>query len=198
MSRFLAWMGAALLASVMSVSLPGCGGGSSSNTATTPINFTPDGRALPPATNLSTLRFQITADKSTYKTGDTINLTVTVNNSSGSQSMVSFPTASPVTWWGYTIAQNGKIVAYEYWPGHKQVFPQVVGFDTYAGGQTKTFNYVFPYMPSPDSPPQVSALPPGTYQIYASLPDLLYDNGNRVATSVPTPVSAPITITVTQ
>ncbi len=191
-------MGAALVASVMSVCLPGCGGGSSPKAVLIPNNYSPDGRALPPATNLSTLRFQISADKTTYKTGDTINLTVTVSNSSGSQSMVSFPTVSQIAWWGYTIAQDGKIVAYEYWPGHKQVFPQVVGFDTYAGGQTKTFNYVFPYTPSPDSPPQVSALPPGTYQIYASLPELLYDNGNRVANSVPTPVSAPITITVTQ
>ena len=189
-------VGVALVATVLSFGLPGCGGGGSSTT-TTPANYTPDGRALPGQTNLSTLRFKISADKATYKTGDPISLTISVTNSSTSQSTVTFPTASQNAWWGYVIAQNGKIVSYEYWPGHNLLFPQVIGTDTYAPGQTKTFTYAFPYTPSAGSPPQVSVLPPGTYQVYARLPALLFDNGNRVANDVPTPVSDAITLTIT-
>ena len=195
MFRNRSLVGIMLAVTALSLGLPGCGGGST--TTTTPINYTPDGRALPAQTNLSALRFQIGADKTTYKTGEPIKLTIVVTNPSSSQSTVTFPTADTTTWWGYIISQNGKIVSYEYWPGHKQIFPDVVGTDTYAAGQTKTFTYAFPYTPSAGSPAQVSVLPAGTYQIYARLPALLYDNGNRVDNSVPTPVSDPITITVT-
>ncbi len=196
MSRMFAVVSVVLAGAVLSMGLMGCGGGSSSSSVVSGYN--PDGRALPGQTNLSTLKIAIATDKTTYKTGDSIQMTISVTNTSASTSAISFPTTSQTNWWGYIIAQNGKIVTYEYSSTHNLTFTDAVGFDTYGAGETHTFPYAFPFTPSPNSPAKVTVLPPGTYQVYARAPDLIYDNGNAVRTSVPTPASDPVTITVTQ
>ena len=197
MSRMSSIVSVALLAAAMGGGLPGCGGGSGSSSLTRPAGYNPDGRVVPNTSNLATLNVSISTDKTTYKTGEAINMTISVNNTSSGTSAITFPTASKSTWWGFLIAQNGKIVTYEYWTGHNQTFSQVIGVDTYAPGETHTFPYTFPYVPSAGSQPQTTVLPAGTYQVYARMPDIVYDNGTKVTSDVPTPVSAPVTITVT-
>ena len=195
MSKMFSVVGVALAAAALSVGLPGCGsssGGPVFNAAGG------DGRAVPAVTNLSTLHIAIATDKTTYKVGDPIQMTISVTNTTSAVSAVSFPTTSQTNWWGYIIAQNGKIVTYEYSTAHNLAFPATVGFDTYQPGETHTFPYAFPFVPSATSPPLVASLPAGTYQVYARAPDLVYDNGVAVRTTVPTPVSDPVTITVTQ
>lgn len=196
MSRMFAVVSVVLAGAVLSMGLMGCGGGSSGGLTFNAAGA--DGRALPARTNLSTLKLAIAADKTTYKTGDPIQMTISVTNMSSSTSAISFPTTSQTNWWGYIIAQNGKIVTYEYSSAHNLAFTDTIGFDTYSAGETHTFPYAFPFTPAPDSPAKVTVLPPGTYQVYARAPDLVYDNGNAVRTSVPTPASDPVTITVTQ
>jgi hypothetical protein len=196
MSRMSSIVSVALLAAAMGGGLPGCGGGSSSS-VTRPAGYNPDGRVVPSTSNLSTLKVMISTDKSTYKTGEAINMTISVNNTSSATSSISFPTASQVTWWGFLIAQNGKIVTYEYWTGHNLAFSQVVGLDTYAPGETHTFPWTFPFVPSASSQPQTTILPAGVYQVYARMPDTVFDNGTAFRPGVPTPISDPITITVT-
>ena len=195
MSRMSSVVSVALLAAALGGGLPGCGGGSSTS-VTRPAGFNPDGRVVPNTSNLATLKVTISTDKSTYKVGEAINMTVSVNNTSSGTSSITFPTAAHATWWGFLIAQNGKIVTYEYWTGHNQAFPQVLGSDTYASGETHTFPWTFPYVPSAGSQPQTTTLPAGVYQVYARLPDIVYDNGTKVSSDVPTPISDPVTITV--
>ena len=195
MSRMSSVVSVALLAAALGGGLSGCGGGSSTP-VTNPAGYNPDGRVVPTTSNLSNLRVTISVDKSTYKVGEAINMTVSVNNISGSASSLSFPTASKSTWWGFLIAQSGKIVTYEYWTGHNLAFPQVIGTDAYAPGETHTFPWTFPYVPSAGSQPQTTTLPAGVYQVYARMPDVVYDNGTKYSPSVPTPISDPVTITV--
>ena len=196
MSRIFAIVSVMLAGAALGVGLPGCGGGSGSSGGTVTIAGA-DGRALPPVSNLSTLKVSIATDKATYKTGEAIQMTISVTNTSAGTSAISFPTSTQTNWWGYIISQNGKIVTYEYSSAHNLAFPDVVGFDTYQPGETHTFPYAFPFVPASTSPPAVTSLPPGTYQVYARAPDLVYDNGVAVRSSTPTPVSAPVTITVT-
>lgn len=173
--------------------LTGCGGGTSNLTGIPNA----DGRALPAASTIHALQLSIASDKTTYKVGETIHLTISVTNTDSVAHTFAFPTPVKSTWWGYIISKNNTIVTYEYWPGHNLVLPSVVGTDTYAAGETHTFTYDFPFVPSTSSPPKVASLPVGIYQIYARYPNALYDGVDLVANSVPTPASAPITITVT-
>ncbi len=196
MSRMFSVVSVVLAGVVLGAGLPGCG--SSPVLHSDVVGYSPDGRALPGQTNLATLKIAIATDKTTYKTGDPIQMTISVTNTSAGTSAISFPTTSQTDWWGYIISQNGKIVTYEYSSAHTLLFPDTLGNDTYKPGETHTFPYVFPFTPTPDSPAKVTVLPPGTYQVYARAPDLVYDNGNPIRTSVPTPASDPVTITITQ
>lgn len=186
-------LGTVLLAAVLGAGLPGCGGSGKSAVTTIPGA---DGRSIPASLNLPSLHLSITSDKSTYKVGDTIHLTISVTNTDTKTHTVSFPSATQTTWWGYIVGQNGKIVSYEYWPGHNLITTANLGTDTYAAGETHTFAYDFPYAPV-GSPPQVSSLPAGTYQIYARYPNATFDAGTLVSNTVPTPASAALTISVT-
>ncbi len=140
----------------------------------------------------------VSTDKSTYTFGEPIQITVSVQNTDTKPHTITYPYADPVTHWGYIIAQNGKIITYEYWPGHNLVFADIVGTDTYQPGETKTFNYVFPYQPTGATSPPVTSLPAGTYQVYARQADLTYDGTTAIRHTTPTPASNPITITVIQ
>lgn len=176
--------------------LSGCGGGSSNSSTVTTIPHA-DGRALPASVPLSGLKGSVTTDKTTYKVGDPIAITVSITNTGTAAHTVTFPSGSKTVWWGYIITQNGKIVTYEYWSGHNLFFTADIGADTYAAGATHTFQWTFPYTPDPTSPPLVASLPAGTYQIYAREPDLTYDGTQAVRSDTPTPFSDPVTITVT-
>lgn len=190
--------GIALAAIALSIGLSGCGGGTSYTKGILPVTIpNADGRSVPPQLNLPSLKLTVSTDKTTYHTGEPINISIMATNIDSKAHSISFTTGSQTNWWGYIIAQNGVIITYEYWKGHKLAFPANVGTDSYAPGATHTFPYVFPFVPDPSSPPQVSTLPPGTYQIYARYPDTLFDGGTPVNNDVPTPVSAGVTITVT-
>ena len=143
------------------------------------------------------LQLSIASDKAIYQVGETIHLTISVTNTDSVSHTLSFPTSTTSTWWGYIISKNSTIVTYEYWTGHNLILPSIVGTDTYAAGETHTFNYDFPFVPNTSSSPLVSSLPAGIYQISARYPNALYDATSLVTNSVPTPASAPITITVT-
>lgn len=188
-------VGIAISALLALAVLTGCGGSNSSNTLTTVPNA--DGRALPAPQPLTGLTGSVTTDKTTYKVGDPIAITVSITNNSANAHTVAFPSGSKTVWWGYIIAQNGKIVTYEYWTGHNLGLTTDIGVDTYAAGATHTFSWTFPYTPDPSSPPLVASLPAGTYQIYVREPDLTYDGTQAVRTDAPTPFSSPVTITVT-
>ena len=187
-----------IMAAGMLLLWSGLAGCDASNPVTTPPgSFTPDGRTVPAQTNLAGLQVKVSTDKTTYKVGEAIAINVAVTNTTNAARAVSFPSGSQTVWWGYMISQNGKIVSYEYWTGHKLAFTDDVKFDSYQPGETHNFPWTFPYKPASDSPPQVSTLPAGTYQVQARIPDLLFDGGIALRPDTPTPISDPVTITVT-
>jgi hypothetical protein len=164
--------------------LVGCGGGSSPAVQTLQRSPAP--------------KFKVTVatDKATYHTGDPIAITVTVTNTDTVAHSLTYPNGGSITKWGYLIAQGTNIIAYEYWPGHNINFTQVLTTDTYAAGETMTFDYTFPYLPSGATPGPVTSLPAGTYQVYARQSDLTYDGATAIRYSTPTPASDPVQITV--
>ena len=176
----------------MAITLPlmvGCGGNG-------PVSGDGPVIAVPTRDPAPDFKVTVATDKSTYKTSDTINITVSVTNVGTTTHSLAYPTTDPIVRWGYIIAQNGNIVAYEYNSKHNRIFDDAVGVDQYASGASKTFNYVFPYMPSAAIQPV--SLAPGTYQVYARQADLTYDGNQAIRHSVPTPASDPVTITITQ
>jgi hypothetical protein len=135
----------------------------------------------------------VAADKTSYATGEPIQITISVTNTSGQARAISYPHPGPN--WGYILAQNGSIVAYEYWEGHQLSFPAMIATDTYAPGETKQIAQAFPQIYGHPGP--IAALTPGTYQLYAKLPSLVYDDQRPLRYETPTPASDPVTITIT-
>jgi len=180
---------------LVGVLLSGCGESSINSLPVNPGNSAV-GLLVPAKETVPGLSFQIGADKATYRTGEPIQFTLSVTNISGQERDLSFSNSSPVTWWGYCIAQYGHIVTYEYWTGHKLAFTDSIGNDRYLPGATHTFPYSFPYLPDPQSPPIVSTLRPGVYQAFLIAPAVYHDGAKPVFHDVPTPLSDPIEITV--
>jgi hypothetical protein len=182
------WIGAITTALLLSPFLVACGGGSGS-TGSTGI-----GASVPTRDTVLNFNVTVATDKTTYNTGDQINITVSATNTGSSPQTLSYPYADQIVHWGYIIAQNGKIVAYEYNSAHKQILPTAISVDQYAVGETKTFSYVFPYQPADKI--QTTTLPAGTYQVYARQADLTYNGAQAIRHTIPTPASDPVTITV--
>jgi hypothetical protein len=179
------------------LALAGCGGGGTFQGA--PIVREAFGRSVP--TRAATTNFTVTVqtDKATYKVGDPIQITVSATNNTATERKLQYPTPFSYHRWGYIIAQNNKIVTYEYWDGHGERFPTVIGTDTYAPGETKTFAYAFPYPNTAGSKDGTETLAPGTYQVYARMPETVYTSDWQVTRYPdPTPASTPVTITVTK
>jgi hypothetical protein len=178
------------------LALTGCGGGGA--TEGTPVR-TAVGRSVP--TRGATTNFTVTVqtDKATYKVGEPIQIIVSATNSTASARTLRYPTPFSYHRWGYIISKNNKIVTYEYWDGHREFFPAVIGSDTYAPNETKTFAYVFPYPNTAGSTTGPEQLPAGTYQVYARMPETVYTSDWQITRYPdPTPASLPVTITVTQ
>ena len=183
-------------AAVALLALAGCGTGST--TDGTPVRAAV-GRGVP--TRGATTNFTVTVqtNKATYKVGDPIQITVSATNSTATARTLQYPTPFSYHRWGYIISQNDKIVTYEYWDGHKEFFPAVIGTDTYAAGETKTFAYAFPYPNAAGSNTGPEQLPAGTYQVYARMPETVFTSDWQVTRYPdPTPASPPVTITVTK
>ena len=175
--------------------LTGCGG---SGDSTVPGVRAAVGRSVPARSNLSGFSVTVQTDKTTYAAGEPIQITVAATNTGASARTLRYPTNFSYHRWGYIIAQNDKIVTYEYWDGHREHFPTVLGVDTYTAGETKPFAYRFPYRNtagSVDNPTE--QLPAGTYQVYARMPELVYTEDSKdLHYSEPTPASVPVTITI--
>jgi hypothetical protein len=173
----------------------GCGGGSGgTQTATVRAAV---GRSVPAKATLTGFNVTVQTDKASYKVGDPIKITVSATNSGQAARTLKYPTPFSYHRWGYIIAQNDKIVTYEYWDGHGQGFPAAIGSDTYASGETKSFTYDFPYPTPGGNTGGLEKLPEGTYQVYARMPELVYsDNWQDIRHLDPTPASLPVTITI--
>lgn len=175
--------------------LTGCGG--SGDSTALPVRSAV-GRSVPAKSSLNGFSVTVQTDKTTYAVGEPIQITVTATNTGASARTLRYPTSFAYHRWGYIIAQNDKIVTYEYWDGHREHFPTILGMDTYTAGEARTFAYRFPYLNlagSVDNPTE--QLPAGTYQVYARMPELVYTDDNKdVRYSEPTPASVPVTITI--
>jgi hypothetical protein len=178
------------------LALVGCGGDGTA--PGTPVRAAV-GNNVP--TRAATTNFNVTVqtDKTTYKVGESIQITVSATNNTATERTLQYPTKSNYLRWGYIIAQNNKIVTYEYWDGHGESLPPMIGTDTYAPGETKTFVYHFPYQNPPGNTNGKEKLAAGTYQVYAKMPATVYTSDWQVTRYPdPTPASPVITITVTQ
>jgi hypothetical protein len=191
---------ACLMTVFAAVTVIGCGGtgGTDTTLAAGPTARASVGDAVPAKSSVAGLGVTVSTDKTTYKTGDPITITVSATNAGNSPLTLRYSSASDLVKWGYIIAQNDKIVTYEFWNGHRLVLPAVIGTDTYAPGETKTFTYTFPLTGLPTNDPDtIHSLSPGTYQVYARIPALVYNGAQALRTDIPTPASDPVTITVT-
>lgn len=194
LAKTIIGFGGALLALWGLAGCGGSGGGPMAGGAARPDV----GRSVPAMAGLSNISVTVATDKATYKTGDPIQITVSATNTAGTPITLSYPTTYTYVKWGYVVTTpDGTIVTYEYWDGHNEVFPAVIGSDTYAAGETRQFAYVFPYPILAGDPDTIRTLPAGTYKIYAKMPELAYVAGVAYRYSTTTPASAPVTITVT-
>ncbi|MCS6776757.1 MAG: BsuPI-related putative proteinase inhibitor [Chloroherpetonaceae bacterium] len=192
---FLRIMSAAIVLGIL-FSLPGCGNGST--TPNVPPTRDAVGRSVPQQRTLEGFQVTVQTDKTTYAPGEPIEIIVSATNTGTQPRTLRYPTDSAYHRWGYIIARDGRIVTYEYWEGHGDFFAQIIGEDTYQPGETRTFRYRFPYRMSSGeeiNPPE--QLPPGTYQVYARMPETVYvDNFDPIRHTEPTPASQPVTIVV--
>ena len=177
----------------------GCGGGygNGNGVSTTVYERTGVGRSVPAKADLANFTVTVQTDKATYKVGAPIKITVSATYNGQGTRTLKYPTPSAYQRWGYIIAKDEKIVTYEYWNGHRESFPAMVGSDTYTAGETKTFTYDFPYPTPAGSTGGLEALAAGTYQVYARMPELVYtDKWQDIRNLDPTPASLPVTVTI--
>lgn len=187
-----------LLATILLSILPLLGCGNGSTTPNMPPTREAVGRSVPQQRTLEGFQVTVQTNKGSYTAGEPIEIVVSATNTSDRSRTLRYPTDSAYHRWGYIIARDGRIVTYEYWEGHGDFFAQMIGEDTYQPGETKTFRYRFPYRKSSGeeiNPPE--QLPPGTYQVYARMPETVYLNDfDPVRYTEPTPASQPVTIVV--
>src|SRR5687768_12249075 len=160
------------------LALAGCGGGGT--TEGTGVGAlavrAAVGNRVPTRGATTNFTVAVQTDKATYRAGDPIQITVTATNNTAATHTLRYPTPFSYHRWGYIISQNDKIVTYEYWDGHGNAFPTVIGTDIYAPGETKTFAYTFPYPNPAGNGNAIERLSPGTYQVYARMPETVYTN----------------------
>lgn len=192
MKRGKLFLGGAILALILQI---GCGNGDTTGGQATVRAAV--GRSVPTRAATTNFTVSVQTDKATYKVGEPIQITVSATNSTATQRKLQYPTPFSYHRWGYIISQNDKIVTYEYWDGHEEAFPAVIGTDTYAPGETKTFAYAFPY-PNAKNQTTKEQLPVGTYQVFARMPETVFTGDWQVTRFPdPTPASLPVTITIT-
>ncbi|MCE7699592.1 MAG: BsuPI-related putative proteinase inhibitor [Methanobacterium paludis] len=173
------------LAALLVMALAGCGGGGQGDVSRQAI-----GKDVPANVSIPGMSVGVATDKSSYKAGDTVTITVTPANTSGSALTLRYMDGRPE--WGYIIAQGGKVVAYKFGPSGLS-YSQVIITTTYAAGESKAVTLAYP---SSSSYP-ATALPAGTYQVYATPTDVLYV-GQTLKNYQLAPVSSPVTFTVTR
>ncbi len=178
----------------LTASLWGCGG-SNSGLNQSATRDSAIGRSINQVPAPYGLQVQLSTDKKVYHTGDTIQIDVAVTNTTSAVIHVNYPTPPPTIWWGYAIVQNGRVVTWEWWPGHKLVTTQQIVPQAWNPGQTIHYSLTFPQSIAPGLNDALSGLAPGTYQIYPrsnlTLSSTIVPTGNDV-------VGSPVTITVVQ